>query len=68
MSVPQSEPVESARSDSDGDGVWAKVAALEELRRRKSLVVKTGGKQIALFSTEKASMPATTAARTKAIR
>jgi nitrite reductase/ring-hydroxylating ferredoxin subunit len=53
MSVPQSEPVEPPRSDSDGDGAWKKVAALEDLRRRKSLVVKVGGKQIALFSTEK---------------
>ncbi len=45
-----------------------RVASLSELQTKGRILIKHGDKQVALFHGPKASTPATTAARTKAIR
>ena len=52
----------------EGDNAWTQAIGLDRLRASGRATVKLGAKQIALFLHEGESTPATTAARTKAIR
>jgi nitrite reductase/ring-hydroxylating ferredoxin subunit len=53
MSLSQTETAEPQMVDSDRASTWVRVAALDDLRRKKAMVIKAGAKQIALFCSEK---------------